>query len=102
METLPAVPLEVEAAAPVEPEPMERIVEMERTIAGMQRTIAGMQDQIVNLHELREEQQEQLNRATGAIAALQLQAPGQRGRSWSSTERWHPGGYGGGDRRWQG
>ena len=66
---------------------MERLREMERTIA-------GMQDQIVNLHELREDMQQQLNRATAAIAALEEQA--QRGRSWSRADRW----YDGSDRRW--
>ena len=64
----------------------------------MERTIAGMQDQIVNLHDLREDLQEQLNRATAAIVALQPQA--QRGRSWSHADRWYEGGYDGSDMRW--
>ena len=70
---------------------MERLREMERTIA-------GMQNQIVNLHELNEDLQQQLNRATAAIAALEEQA--QRGRSWSHADGWHEGGYDGNDTPW--
>ena len=70
---------------------MERLREMERTIA-------GMQNQIVNLHELNEDLQQQLNRATAAIAALEEQA--QRGRNWSGRN-WHEGGHDGSDTPWR-
>ena len=71
---------------------MERLREAERRIA-------GMQDQILNLHELNEDLQQQLNRATAAIAALEEQA--QRGRNWSYADRWHEGGHDGSDTPWR-
>ena len=70
---------------------MERLREAERRIA-------GMQDQILNLHELNEDLQQQLNRATAAIAALEEQA--QRGRNWSGRN-WHEGGHDGSDTPWR-